>query len=359
MIAKIGQAGARSAERGCTPASLSNAPARTTPVVFAWPIPKPAFARGQKAMRHGLWPHWKKGHGTMSTSKPSIHERVTSTIVAAIEEGAGRFQMPWHQIAIGITNIASGKAYRGVNVLTLWAVAMSKGYAGGAWGTFKQWKEREQFVRKGEKGAPIVFYKIIETKDEESGEDKTQIFARGSTVFHLSQINGYEEQVPAAPSGDPIERIERAEAYAAATGARIERGGQSACYSPSQDVVRMPDIERFTGTDTMPAQEAYYATLLHELVHFSGHKSRCDREIGKGRAGYAFEELVAELGSAFLCAELGLSPAVREDHAAYLAEWLKCLKEDSRAIFRAASLATKAVDYLNGLQPEVKEGAAA
>ena len=120
----------------------------------------------------------------------------------------------------------------------------------------------------------------------------------------------------------------------------------------------MPVIELFTGTDTMPAQEAYYATLLHELTHWTGHKSRCDREIGQGRASYAFEELVAELGSAFLCAELGLSPAVREDHAAYMAEWLKCLKEDSRAIFRASSLATKAVDFLNDLQSTQERKAA-
>lgn len=284
-------------------------------------------------------------------TKPTIHERVTESIVAAIEEGAGKFQMPWHQQAIGLTNIASGKAYRGVNVLTLWAVAMNRGYSGGAWGTFKQWKQREQFVRKGEKGAPIVFYKIFETTDMETGEDKKQIFARGSTVFHSSQINGYEDEAPQALAGDPIERIERAEGYAVATGASIEHGGQSACYIPSLDLVRMPQIGLFYGTDTIPAVESYYATLLHELTHWTGHKSRCARELGQGRATYAFEELVAELGSAFLCAELGLSPAVREDHAAYIAEWLKCLKKDSRAIFRAASLATKAVDYLNSLQP--------
>lgn len=291
-------------------------------------------------------------------TKPTIHERVTETIIAAIEKGAGQFQMPWHQQAIGLTNIASGKAYRGINVLTLWAVAMNRGYAGGKWGTFKQWKQREQFVCKGEKGAPIVFYKIIETTDKETGEDKTQIFARGSTVFHSSQITGYEEDAPQAPPTDPIERIERAEGYAVATGAKIEHGGQIACYSPKLDLVRMPQIGLFHGTQTIPAVEAYYATLLHELVHYSGHESRCNRDQGQGRATYAFEELVAELGSAFLCAELGLSPAVREDHAAYIAEWLKCLKEDSRAIFRAASLATKAVDYLNALQP-AHEGRAA
>jgi len=308
-------------------------------------------AEGHERMAFGC--DWK-GNRTMSNGKPTIHERVTETIINAIEQGAGEFRMPWHQQAIGLTNIASGKAYRGVNVLTLWAVSMNRGYHGGAWGTFKQWKDREQFVRKGEKGAPIVFYKIIETKDKETGEDKTQVFARGSTVFHSSQINGYEEDTPQAVPSDPIERIERAEAFAAATGIRIEQGGQTACYQPAADLVRMPDIELFTGTDTMPAQESYYATLLHELTHATGHKSRCNREIGQGRAGYAFEELVAELGSAFLCAELGLSPAVREDHAAYIAEWLKCLKEDSRAIFRASSLATKAVDFLNDLHPRRK-----
>ncbi|MCP9223902.1 zincin-like metallopeptidase domain-containing protein [Erythrobacter sp. LQ02-29] len=287
----------------------------------------------------------------MSNTKQTIHERVTETIIAAIEQGAGTFQMPWHQQAIGLRNIASGNAYRGVNVLTLWAVSMNRGYNGGAWGTFKQWKERGQFVRKGEKGAPIVFYKIIEGTDKETGEETKQVFARGSTVFHSSQIDGYEEEAPQAAPTTEIERIERAEAFAAATGALIEEGGQRACYQPATDLVRMPEIGLFTGTDTMPAQEAYYATLLHELTHWTGHKSRCNREIGTGRASYAFEELVAELGSAFLCAELGLSPAVREDHAAYMESWLKCLKEDSRAIFRASSLATKAVDYLNDLQP--------
>ena len=137
-----------------------------------------------------------KGNRTMSDGKPTIHERVTETIINAIEAGAGEFRMPWHQQAIGLTNIASGKAYRGVNVLTLWAISMNRGYQGGAWGTFKQWKDREQFVRKGEKGAPVVFYKIIETKDKETGEEKTQVFARGSTVFPSTTSGHKYENFP-------------------------------------------------------------------------------------------------------------------------------------------------------------------
>lgn len=173
---------------------------------------------------------------------------------------------------------------------------------------------------------------------------------KGYTVFNVEQIERLPAQYYAKPEPriDPVQRIAHAESFAAATGAAIQHGGTMAYYSVTADRVQMPPFETFRDA------VSYYATLIHELTHWTRHPSRLDRDLGRkrwGDEGYAMEELVAELGAAFLCADLGLIPEQRDDHAAYIASWLKVLSDDKRAVFTAASHAQRAADYLHGLQP--------
>ena len=170
-----------------------------------------------------------------------------------------------------------------------------------------------------------------------------------STPTQVEDFKLPEPQVPA----NPAEVLTQVEAYVTATGARVAFCGEGAFYRLLTDTIHMPDRARFVGSATSSATECLYATLLHELTHWTGIKTRCDREFGKrfGDDAYAMEELVAELGAAFLCADLGIANTPRPDHAAYISHWLTVLKADKKAIFTAASKAAQAVDYLDGLQP--------
>lgn len=289
--------------------------------------------------------------------RTNVHEQVTNTIIAAIEAGAGDWQMPWHRSGGGLNrplNIDTGKRYQGVNIVALWAAAEVRGFGSGTWGTYRQWQNSGAQVRKGEKGSVVVFYKEfdIDETDPDTGEtlsDK-RLFARASWVFNADQVDGYD--IPLPEPVDPVEAIEGADRFVRATGADIRHGGQRAYYRPSEDCIQIPDKERFVGTATSTATEAYYGTLLHELTHWTGAAHRCDRQFGKrfGDNAYAVEELVAELGAAFLCADLGVTLTPRQDHAAYLNAWLKVLKADSKAIFTAASQASWAASHLVRLQ---------
>lgn len=176
--------------------------------------------------------------------------------------------------------------------------------------------------------------------------------ARASCVFNAGQVDGYT--LPEAPPLlGPIERLAAVDRFIAATGARIEHGGDRAYYRPASDHIQMPEEGLFCGSHTMNRSEGYYATVTHELTHWSGAKHRLGRELGKrfGDAAYAAEELVAEIASAFLCSELRIMPETRADHAQYLAQWLTLMKQDSRVIFAAAAKASEAVAYLKRLQP--------
>jgi antirestriction protein ArdC len=290
----------------------------------------------------------------MKSERFDIHQEITNRIVEAIEAGAGDFKMPWHVSADlrSPLNAQTKRAYRGVNVLTLWLTSHVQGYGSAEWATFKQWQERGCTVRKGEKGTPIVFYKqlIGEQTDPDTGSavERRIPFARASWVFNAAQVDGAELPPPPAPLAPLFERIERVDQVVSATGATIEHGGQRAFYRPSTDSVHMPESGLFTGTATSTPQEAYYSTLLHELGHWTGHERRLNRTKGKrfGDQAYAFEELVAELTAAFLCNDLQISVTPRQDHAQYLASWLKVLKDDKRAIFTAASEASAAASFI-------------
>jgi antirestriction protein ArdC len=219
--------------------------------------------------------------------------------------------------------------------------------------TFHQAKELKGSVRKGARGSLVVYAdRMTKTETTENGEESERdiYFMKGYTVFNVEQIEGLPPHfyAPAASQLDPVERIESADRFFANTGADIRHGGNQAYYAPNLDYVQMPPFASFRDA------ESYCATLAHEITHWTKHPTRLDRDFGRrrfGDAGYAREELVAEIGAAFLCCDLGITPEPRDDHASYLDHWLKVLKEDKRAIFQAAAHAQRAVDYLHGLQP--------
>ena len=203
-------------------------------------------------------------------------------------------------------------------------------------------------VRKGEKSAPVVFWKTFDKEEEQTEEpgdnDRRRFMARGYSVFNAAQVDGYE--APPAVMLPPAERIGHAEAFFGNLGGDIRNGGNRAYFQPLTDHIQMPPFEAFRDA------VAYYATLSHEVTHWTGTKTRLDRDMSGrfGSEGYAAEELVAEMGAAFLCGSLNLANKPRPDHAAYIASWLKILKSDNRAIFTAAAKAQQAADHLHGLQ---------
>jgi antirestriction protein ArdC len=290
--------------------------------------------------------------------KQDVYERITAKIVADLEQGVRPWHKPWNAEAMAgrITRPlrSNGVPYRGINIVMLWMEAMEKGYCAPVWMTFKQALELGAHVRKGEKGSLVVYADTItRTETGEDGKESEAVipFMKGYTVFNVEQIENLPPQYHAKAEAPPLEkvpRIGRAESFFAATGVSITHGGTMACYAQEPDHIRMPPFESFVDA------ESYYATLAHECCHWTKHPKRLDREFGRkrwGDEGYAMEELVAELGAAFVCADLALTPEVREDHASYIASWLKVLRNDKRAVFAAASHAQKAADYLSGLQP--------
>lgn len=291
-----------------------------------------------------------------------IYQTITDQIIAAVDTGTGPVEMPWHRSGSGITqpvNVESGKPYRGINTVALWAAAITGSFSNGFWGTYRQWQERGAQVRKGEKSSLIVLYKELEVADGDADEGKIRRFiTKASRVFNAAQVDGYT-----APeldqTTDPIDPIVAADRFIRATGAVITEGGESAFYHRAHDTITMPDRFRFKDTTTSTATESWYAVLLHELTHWSGATPRLDRQFGNrfGDDAYAMEELVAELGAAFLCGDLRITAEPRPDHAAYIAHWLQIMKADRKAIFAAASAASKAREFLADLQMQGNIGA--
>lgn len=294
-----------------------------------------------------------------------LYADITDTLIALIEADPGDPQLPWRRAGLPLhlpTNAATGNAYNGINIVSLWMAADAKGYTAPLWATFRQWQSIDAQVRKGEKASLVIFYKEFETETDpdladtpapaEAGDGKRRM-ARASFVFNAAQVDGFA--LPQEPDlAGPIERLAAADRFVANTCAKISFGGDRAYYRPSTDEIVMPDETRFVDTGTMTRSEAFYATELHECVHWSGAEKRLNRQFGKrfGDQAYAFEELVAELGAAFLCAELAITNTPRADHAQYLANWLAVLKQDKRALFHAAAKAAEASTYLKALQPQ-------
>lgn len=290
--------------------------------------------------------------------KADVYTRITDTILVQLEQGIRPWRKPWNaEHAAGrITRPlrANGIPYRGINVLSLWMEAEAKGYTAPIWITYKQALEFGAYVRKGERGSLVVYAsKTTRTSTDPATGNETERdipFLKGYTVFNVEQVEGLPAQYYATAQRtlDPVQRIAAAEAFFSATGATISHGGNRAYYNVGQDFVQMPPFEAFHDA------EAYYATLAHETTHWTRHEARLNRDFGRrrwGDEGYAMEELVAELGAAFLSSDLGLTPEVRTDHADYIGSWIKVLGEDKRAIFTASAHAQRAADFLNNLQP--------
>jgi antirestriction protein ArdC len=296
------------------------------------------------------------------TARIDLYTRVTDRLIADLELGVRPWMKPWNaEHAAGrITRPLrhNGQPYRGINVLLLWLEAEGKGYSAPLWLTFKQARELGGFVRKDERGSPVIYSSSFTRKQEaEDGSEGEQAirFLKEYAVFNAQQVEGLPPPfyASAAPPLHPARRIEAADRFFAHTGADIRHGGNQAYYACEADYVQMPPFVAFRD------DESYYSTLGHEKIHWTKHPSRLAREFGRkkfGDEGYAREELVAEIGAAFLCCDLGITPEAREDHAAYLDHWLKVLKEDKKAVFTAAAHAQRAVDFLHGLQPNEQGG---
>lgn len=299
-----------------------------------------------------------------NSERQDIYTRVTAKIVAALEQGVRPWMKPWsgENAASRISRPLrhNGAPYSGINILMLWGASIEHGFTSPSWMTFRQALALNAHVRKGEKGSLVVYANTF-TKTEEDAEgqeiDREIPFLKGYTVFNVEQIDGLPEHYYAKPEPKftTVQRIDRADAFFAATQADVRYRGGRAYYAQEADYIQMPPIESFRDA------ESFYATLAHESIHRTKHPSRLNRDFGRkvwGDEGYAREELVAELGAAFLCADLEITPEVQEDHASYIATWLQVLKNDNRAIFQAAAHAQRAVDYLHSFQPKQTEAAA-
>jgi len=301
-------------------------------------------------------PRGKRRSRAGQSPRASLYDEVTGRIVAELEAGRFPWAQPWGRpngegagTGPGLPrNAVSGRPYSGINILILWGAVIERRFPSQGWLTFKQARDAGGCVRKGEHGRTVVYAdrftpEAEKEKARETGEDAKAIaFLKRFTVFNLAQIDGLD---PTTLAADPVPLPQReivpvAEALILASGVDFRIGGEHAYYSPGEDYVQVPPQPAFF------EQINYYRTALHELTHATGHASRLGRDLshGFGSKGYAREELVAELGSAFLCASLSIAPTVR--HADYLGSWLAVLREDNRAIFRAASQASKAADWL-------------
>ncbi|UCI32114.1 ArdC family protein [Mesorhizobium sp. B4-1-4] len=308
------------------------------------------------------------GSGAKKDRPPraSLYSEITDRIIGDLERGCVPWVKPWGRANAGLglpRNAATGRCYSGINILILWGAVIERGYPCQNWLTFRQALALGGNIRKGERGTTIVHADRFIPKNEHErakadGDEPQAIpFLKRFTVFNVAQCDGLPEHVCAAAEPLPErEIIPQAEALIHSTGADLRIGGDRAFYTPAGDFVQLPQPESFLRID-------YYRTCFHELGHWTGHPTRLGRDLSGsfGSKAYAREELVAELAAAFVCGSLGIEPTVR--HADYIGSWLKVLREDNRAIFSAASRASKAADFLLAFETldegEGREGIAA
>lgn len=294
-------------------------------------------------------------------TRSDLYQSVTDRIVAALQAGTIPWVCPWQRSPDQAlpANLGSGRFYRGINVMLLNLQTLANGYQVNRWLTYRQAQELGAQVRRGEQGTQIVFFKLHEVDADaaptanQAAERKVVPLLRSFTVFNAAQIDGLPAHLLPQPQPAPWSPIESAAEVLTRNHAVIRHGGDRAFYNPGIDLIQLPEPWRF------PSAEAYYATALHELTHWSGHPSRCNRPL-QGRQhieAYAFEELVAEMGSAFLCAHCGLQGNLQ--HASYVEHWLTALRSDRRLIFAAASLAQKACDWLLAFRAMPRDESAA
>lgn len=268
-----------------------------------------------------------------------VHEQVTHKLLEQLEQGVVPWRKRWQLAGPEELprNLVSDRPYSGINIILLWLTSLEAGYSDQRWLTFNQVKELGGSI-KGQSATRIIFAGQGKKKNDD-GEDESYTCVKFYNVFNAEQVAGIE--LEPEPAGEPFEiRLQHVEDFTGAVGVPIIHGGNRAFYSPSQDVITLPPRESFFD------EQGYWATLLHELAHASGHSSRLNRTFSKrGTPEYAFEELIAELASCFLAAELGVPPFF-EDAAGYLDHWCDLLGDKPTAIFSAAAAASKAAAYL-------------
>lgn len=274
--------------------------------------------------------------------KADFYQQITNSFIEKLEQGVKPWATPWVKSPItgGMpANAKTGQAYNGMNILCLWASAEHNQFASRFWLTFKQTLDMGGHVRKDEKGTRVMFYQVREVTTSDGEAEEIPVM-RHFTAFNLDQVDGIDDPDCGCSQGGGFDPVERVEHLITATGATVIEAGERAYYDPSPDTVHMPDRLRFDNA----ADHA--ATIIHELCHWAGNKRRLNYDMGrlKGRAAYAYEELVCELGAAFVMADMGIQGDVQ--HESYLASWLQALKGDKRYLFRAAAQASKAHKYL-------------
>jgi len=293
-----------------------------------------------------------------NTARPSLYDDITNKIIGELEDGRLPWVQPWGNADVNAplampANASSGRGYSGINILILWGAVIENGFPGQGWLTFRQAQALGGSVRKGERGTTVVYADRFVPEDErqralETGETAYSVpFLKRFTVFNTAQCEGLPDKLTADVPPPPPDMIEpKVEALIAASGVDFRIGGNRAFYDPRHDFIQVPPPQAYFEPIN------WHRTALHELGHASGHISRLNRDL-TGRFGsekYSKEELVAELTAAYCCASLGIVPTVR--HADYIGSWLEVLRGDNRAIFRAASQASKATDYLLSFVPE-------
>jgi len=292
-------------------------------------------------------------------SRVDVYTRITERIVEELERGVRPWVQPWKtsNMAGRVTRPLrhNGEPYTGINVLLLWSEAMARGFASSIWMTFRQASELGAHVRKGESASTVIYASRSKRTETDASGDEVERdipFLRSYGVFNVEQIEDLPEHYyrRPEPTSNPIRPIEQAERFFANIKAVIRHGGNQAFYAPLRDHIQMPVLASFRDA------ESYVAVLAHESVHWTANPDRVGRDLSrysKDNTERAREELIAEIGSALVCADLGIVPELepRPDHASYVASWLKVLANDKRAVFQAAAHAQRAVAYLHSLQP--------
>jgi len=284
---------------------------------------------------------------TRSETQRDRFNDLLDNIISQIEMVDDRWEMPWHKIREKSRNACTGDYYSGFNILILMTSMEINQYKRNEWATLRQWNMLGTHVLRGEKGTPII-YPVMRNKEQ---KDQSLDHFRVIAVFNIEQVAGksdlqmdlFQAQVAEHPD---------VEKFIGNTRAKIISGDDSAYYTNLDDAIHLPDKHMFFKTETSTVDETYYSTILHELIHWTGNQSRCNREFGEqfGDKAYAFEELVAELGAAFLCVDLDVSNSPRDDHAKYLKSWLIVLKNDKHNIIKAAGYSNNAIEYLKKIQ---------
>ncbi|MCJ1901476.1 zincin-like metallopeptidase domain-containing protein [Paracoccus versutus] len=295
------------------------------------------------------------------STRTNLYDEITGKIITELEAGRFPWVQPWGKATakapLGLPqNASSGRRYSGINILILWGAVIQHGFPGQGWLTFRQALSLGGHVRKGERGTTVVYADRFTPEDEkrrahETGDEPGKIaFLKRFTVFNTAQCEGLPEDIAVAAPPPPPGLIEpRVEPLIKATGIDFRIGGDRAYYAPAHDYVQVPPPQAYFEPIN------WHRTALHEVSHASGHSNRLDRDLSGsfGTKKYAFEELVAEISSAFCCASLGIVPTVR--HADYVGSWLEVMREDSRSIVRAASQASKAADWILSFLPNAKD----